>query len=90
MWESTQFPDRHGRKPTDIICDGPAFSHLPRRFKGTWLADNPLVWPVLEPILRLATRMIMTFHTTSFVCMSLFVSLFFKKRGVGGEGRLYS
>jgi len=34
---------------------------------GIWSADNPEVWKILEPILRLASRMLMSIHVMPWV-----------------------
>jgi hypothetical protein len=39
-------------------------------FHGDWIADNPVVWKILEPVLKLASRILMHVHKTPWVSYS--------------------
>ena len=66
LWESLSYPSRvPARLCLPIEAEGDCYS-LPKPL-GFWCVDNPVVWDVLEPVLRLASRIITLSHTSTFV-----------------------
>lgn len=53
-----------------IVAQGPEYSL--GNNPGLWCASNPLIWEVLDPVLRLVSRFLEDIHTNEFVsCMTL-------------------
>jgi hypothetical protein len=48
-----------------VIAQGPEFSLGSR--PGLWCATNPLIWSILDPVLRLVSRFLEDIHTNEFV-----------------------
>jgi hypothetical protein len=39
--------------------------------QGMWSANNDVVWKIMEPIVRLSSRMLTSVHVTPWVCLSI-------------------